>query len=350
MNAFDPKYESQLDNDGEVTGSPVALRDACEFFLDCISGLDRPQKTLSCKWLYDDTGSTLFEAICATPEYYLARAETALLAEALPDLAARLDKPTALIEFGSGASRKTRLFLDAALTVRTYVPIDISAHELARSSRAIERDYASIEVEPVCADFTGPLRLGAEIMALERIGFFPGSTLGNFDTAAAAAFLASAGELFGHGGRLLLGVDLRKDERTLLAAYDDAAGVTAAFNRNVLTRINRELGADIDVGAFEHRATWNAAESRIEMHLVSRREQRFRIGHRRFTLAAGETIHTENSRKFTLAGLEALTAEAGWRVEDRWLSGDPAYALVLLSDFSAPPADAPVAEYIEEFA
>ena len=300
------------------------------FLADCLHGLAQLQKALPCKWLYDDVGSALFERICTTPEYYPSRTEMALLADAAPWLGEALSPGTVLIEYGSGASRKTRVLLDAAPAITVYMPIDISAAELARASRAIAANYPNVAVRPLLGDFTKALDPDPAWVSRDQIGFFPGSTLGNFTPVDATAFLARARDLLGAGNRLLLGVDVAKDAKTLLAAYDDAGGVTAAFNLNLLTRMNRELGCDIDPSAFAHRAVWNGERSRIEMHLVSRRRQSIAIDGHRFVIGQGETIHTENSHKLKRDVLNSLFVEAGWRVERRWTSEAPSYDLVLL--------------------
>ena len=300
------------------------------FRADCIAGLSAEPKTLPCKWLYDPEGSRLFEAICRVPEYYPSRTEAALLARAAPDIAAGLMPGTALVEYGSGASRKTRLLLDAAPTITTYVPIDICHDELAQSCATVATAYPGLRVMPVLSDFTRPLILDPALDRSPRMGFFPGSTLGNFAPDDAADFLRLARATLGAHARFLLGVDLRKDERTLVAAYDDAGGVTAAFNLNLLTRINRELGCSIDLDAFEHRAVWNEDASRVEMHLASTIDQQITISGRKFSMVAGETIHTENCHKFTLVGLSALAERSGWTVRNVWIEELPAYALLML--------------------
>lgn len=309
-------------------GTPISAIDA--FRADCLHGLVQAQKTIPCKWLYDERGSALFEQICTTPEYYPSRTEMALLAEAAPWLAQRLALNTELVEFGSGASRKTRILLDAAASIARYVPIDISGRELERACAKISADYPRISVCPLLGDFTEPSVLGRSTAGVARLGFFPGSTLGNFTRAEAVGFLRNARSLLGEGNRLLLGVDLAKDERTLLAAYDDMAGVTAAFNLNLIHRMNRELGCAIDPSAFRHRALWNGSLSRIEMHLVSLRRQTIEIGEASFLVAEGETIHTENSHKHSRSELGAMFGEARWTVERRWSSEAPNYDLTLL--------------------
>ncbi|HLK26174.1 MAG TPA: L-histidine N(alpha)-methyltransferase, partial [Caulobacteraceae bacterium] len=300
------------------------------FLADVVEGLSASPKRLPPKYFYDERGSALFEAICALPEYYLTRTETALLRDAAPEIARYISPDAALVEFGSGASTKTRLLLDAAPHIAVYVPMDISTEALAGAAAAIRSDYPNLIVEPFLADFTQAFDLPKLARERPRTGFFPGSTIGNFAPDEAVAFLRTARAHLGEDSQFIVGVDLVKDERVLVAAYDDARGVTAYFNLNVLGRINRELGGDIDIAAFGHRAIWNAAESRIEMHLVSRVDQMFRVGDHNFSMTAGETIHSENSHKFTIEGFAALAERAGWRVGAQWLSPDPAFAVFLL--------------------
>jgi dimethylhistidine N-methyltransferase len=303
---------------------------ASRFLDDVLQGLSLPQKALSPKYFYDAEGSRLFEAICELAEYYPTRTEIGLLRGAASDVAELIAPETALVEFGSGASVKTRVLLDAAPQLSAYAPIDISREALDAAAQSIARDYPKLTVAPLAEDFTTALRLPVEIAGRPVLGFFPGSTLGNFSPEEARGFLTRAHRLLGEGARFLVGVDLVKPERELVAAYDDALGVTAAFNKNVLARINRELGGDFDLDGFVHRARWNAAESRVEMHLESLRDQDVVVGGRRFTFAAGETFHTENSYKFTLEGLSRLAGSAGWRLERVWASAHPAFAVVLL--------------------
>jgi dimethylhistidine N-methyltransferase len=308
---------------------PIAACDE-HFRDDVIEGLSASPKRLSSKYFYDERGSALFEAICELPEYYPTRTETALLAEAAPQVAAYISDNAALIEFGSGASTKTRLLLDAAPQVGVYIPMDISPDALAQAQAALRADYPNLEVAPLLADFTKPIALPAVADGRPRTGFFPGSTIGNFPPKEAVEFLKVARQLLGEGAQFIVGADLVKDERVLVAAYDDAQGVTAHFNLNLLARINRELDGDIDLAGFGHRAIWNAEESRMEMHLVSRADQSFNVAGQRFSMRAGETIHSENSYKFTLAGFAKLAARAGWRVGAQWVSPDPAFAVFLL--------------------
>jgi dimethylhistidine N-methyltransferase len=247
-----------------------------------------------------------------------------------PDWADRFGAGAVLVEFGSGASEKTRIVLDAAKDLSAYVPIDISPDALEVAARRIAAAYPRLTVTPVVGDFLALEALPPGVGPGRRVGFFPGSTIGNLDPDQAAAFLKSAHGLLGPDALFVLGVDLVKDPATLIAAYDDAQGVTAAFNRNLLVRANRELGADFEVDAFAHQAVWNAAESRMEMHLEAARDMAVRLGGRRIGFARGETIHTENSRKFTEGSVRDLAARAGWRLTDFRTGPAPSVALALL--------------------
>jgi dimethylhistidine N-methyltransferase len=303
---------------------------ASGFREDVLEGFSLPQKALSPKYFYDAEGSRLFEAITELAEYYPTRTEIGLLRGAAAEIAAQFPPGAALVEFGSGASVKTRILLDAAPQLGAYVPVDISPEALDEAARAIRGDYPGLMVAPLAEDFTTALSLPAEIAGRPVVGFFPGSTIGNFAPTEAKEFLVRARRLLGEGAQFLVGADLVKPEETLVAAYDDALGVTAAFNKNLLARINRELGGDFDLDAFAHRARWNPRESRIEMHLESLRDQEVEVAGRLFHFAAGETLHTENSYKFTVEGLARLAEAAGWRLERRWTSAHPAFAVVLL--------------------
>jgi dimethylhistidine N-methyltransferase len=300
------------------------------FRADVLKGLSKPQKAVPPKYFYDAEGSRLFEAITALAEYYPTRTEIGLLKTIAPEIGRMISPGAALVEFGSGASVKTRLLLDAAPQLAVYAPIDISRAALDEAAAAIRRDYPKLTVAPLMDDFTRALQLPPAAHGRPVTGFFPGSTIGNFAPEEARDFLKAARRLLGEGARFLVGIDVVKDEKTLIAAYDDALGVTAAFNKNLLARINRELGGDFDLDAFAHRALWNAQESRIEMHLESRKAQAVRVADRVFRFAKGETIHTENSAKFTVPRFAALAAEAGWRLEESWQSAEPAFAVVSL--------------------
>jgi dimethylhistidine N-methyltransferase len=301
------------------------------FFADVVAGLSLPQKAIPPKYFYDERGSELFDAICDEPEYYPTRTETALLSRIAPELAGRLAGFDHLVEYGSGASKKTRIVLDALKRLKSYVPIDVSEAFLLAVAERLATDYPGLHVLPVVGDFTGELRLPARVMRGGRIGFFPGSTIGNLGPEGGLDFLKRARTLLDSNAAFLLGADLVKDEDMLRAAYNDRAGVTARFNLNLLSRINRELGGDFDECAFHHHALWNADESRIEMHLVSDATQTVSINGHKFRFRSGETIHTENSYKFTPVGLGALADAAGWKVDTIWTDQDFPFAVALFS-------------------
>ncbi|MBI1328634.1 MAG: L-histidine N(alpha)-methyltransferase [Alphaproteobacteria bacterium] len=297
---------------------------------DVWSGLAKPQKALSAKYFYDAEGSRLFEEITSLPEYYPTRTETALLKDIVSDLADAIAPGTALVEFGSGSSTKTRILLDNIAAIDAYVPLDINLGMAEAAAREFREAYPSLEIVPLGADFMREVALPVSLIERPLLGFFPGSTIGNLEKDDAVLFLRRARETLGDGGKLLIGIDLVKDVNTLLSAYDDSQGVTAAFNKNVLARINRELGGDFDLDAFAHLAVWNAEGSRIEMHLVSLKAQTVTVSGRSFEFAEGETIHTENSHKYTIARFTEMAALAGWRIERRWTSEAPEFAVLLL--------------------
>ena len=319
-----------MDTTVQVIDSPDRLK---SFRDDVFEGLSREQKELPCKYFYDNRGSELFNTICGLDEYYPTRTETALLQAHGREMADLIGPGVCLIEFGCGSLLKTRLLLDALRSPAAFVPIDISADHLLQSAAALAADYPNLEVLPVVADFTRPVKLPdkARKASENRIGFFPGSTIGNFDHAGAADFLATVADMVGSGGALLIGVDLKKDEDILVRAYDDAQGVTAAFNRNVLERINRELGGCFDIETFRHRALYNGAEGRIEMHLVSEKDQTVTVHDRDFTFTKGETIHTENSCKYHVEEFSSLAAGAGFRSARTWVDGDGLFSLHYLT-------------------
>jgi dimethylhistidine N-methyltransferase len=291
-----------------------------EFRADVLRGLGAPQKNLPPKYFYDATGSELFERITRLDEYYLTRTELAIMERYAQEMAELLGPRCLLIEYGSGSSTKTRLLLDRLRDAAGYMPVDIAAAQLRRSARAIARDYPGLEVLPVFADFTRPFRVPTPHLApTRRAVYFPGSTIGNLTPDEAVPLLRQTASLCGSEGALLLGADLSKDPRVIEAAYNDRLGVTAAFNRNLLVRINRELGADFDPDQFAHRAFYNAAEGRIEMHLVSLRDQHVRVGATEFRFTAGETIHTENSYKYSASGLQALARAGGFESRRVWI-------------------------------
>ena len=319
-----------MDTTVQVIDSPDRLK---SFRDDVFEGLSREQKELPCKYFYDDRGSELFNTICGLDEYYPTRTETALLQAHGREMADLIGPGVCLIEFGCGSLLKTRLLLDALRSPAAFVPIDISADHLLQSAAALAADYPNLEVLPVVADFTRPVKLPdkARKASENRIGFFPGSPIGNFDHAGAADFLATVADMVGGGGALLIGVDLKKDEDILVRAYDDAQGVTAAFNRNVLERINRELGGCFDIETFRHRALYNGAEGRIEMHLVSEKDQTVTVHDRDFTFTEGETIHTEDSYKYHVEEFSSFAAGAGFRSARTWVDGDGLFSLHYLT-------------------
>jgi dimethylhistidine N-methyltransferase len=302
-----------------------------EFAAHVIAGLSRPQKALSPKYFYDAEGSRLFEEICRIEEYPLTRTETALLREIAPQLAQSIRADSVLVEFGSGASEKTRLLLDAAPQISTYIPIDISQSALDAAANRIAAAYPQVEVVPIVADYTREFRLPDNARGRPIVGFFPGSTIGNFTHAEALEFMRRLADALGAAPRLILGVDLVKDPRVLVRAYDDAAGVTARFNKNLLIRINRELGGNFDVNAFQHLALWNPDLQRIEMHLVSTVDQIVQAAGHSFAFKAGERLHTENSHKFTLESVTSLAAAAGWRLARHWTSAEQPFAILELT-------------------
>ncbi|MAF95179.1 MAG: L-histidine N(alpha)-methyltransferase [Rhodospirillaceae bacterium] len=318
----------------DATVRVIDLPDRLKSFRDDVfEGLSREQKELPCKYFYDDRGSELFNTICGLDEYYPTRTETALLRAHGNEMADLIGPGVCLIEFGCGSLLKTRLLLDALRSPAAFVPIDISAGPLMLSAAALAADYPDLDVLPLVADFTRPVPLPDQVRKARenRIGFFPGSTIGNFDHAGAADFLATVADMVGGGGALLIGVDLKKDEDILVRAYDDAQGVTAAFNLNVLERINRELGGGFDTTAFRHRALYNGAEGRIEMHLVSMKDQTVTVHGRDFTFREGETIHTENSYKYHVEEFPRLAAGAGFRAARTWVDGDGLFSLHYLT-------------------
>ena len=284
---------------------------------DVIGDLSRQPKRLSPKYFYDAAGSELFEQITLLPEYYPTRTELSILRDRGSAIAAIVPKSAALVEFGAGATTKARLLLKQC-AFGAYVPVDISGDFLEAQADALRKDFPDLGVYPVTADFTAPFALPEAVAAMPKVGFFPGSTLGNFEPHEACGFLRSAREILGQGAQMVIGVDLEKDERVLYRAYNDTAGVTGRFNLNVLHRINRELGGNFDLSAFTHRAIYNRERHRIEMHLISRKAQAVRVLGRSFSFRAGESIHTENSYKYSLERFTALAQGSGWTPRECW--------------------------------
>jgi len=312
-----------------MMAQPLLVQDQTEAFADAVrTGLSQTQKIIPARFFYDSTGSELFEAITDLPEYYPTRAEIEILGARAETVAAAIGPGRAVIEFGSGSSAKTPLLL-RAIAPSAYVPVDISAAFLHASAAALAQGFLGLPVWPVAADFTRPFRLPASIAGAPRLGFFPGSTLGNLAPMAAIDLLRSFGATLGEESWLLIGLDLAKDRETLEAAYDDAQGVTAAFNLNLLHRINRELGGTITIEDFKHRAVWNEALGRIEMHLVAVRDTVFDAAGAPFSLAAGEHIHTENSYKWTRPEARLMARASGWTPVQDWTDSAARFALHL---------------------
>jgi dimethylhistidine N-methyltransferase len=295
--------------------------DQARFLADVLAGLHTTPKRIPPKYFYDGNGSRLFETITTLPEYYPTRTELRILEDNAAAIAQGIPKGAALVEFGSGSSTKTRILLRAA-PVDLYVPVDISAQFLTAEAERLRREFPKLVVAPVVADFTQPFELPPAAAAHPHAGFFPGSTIGNFEPHEACTFLSRIARVLGPGAVLIVGVDLVKDPDILNAAYDDAAGITARFNRNLLERMNRELGANFDLHAFEHHAFYNRERHRIEMHLASLKRQKIRLAGETIEFRKGETIHTENSYKYTLASFAALARGAGWHRRAVWTDRD----------------------------
>ena len=301
--------------DDEVVTAPVIDN---EFGRALRAGLRAMPKQISPKFFYDERGSQLFDQICELPEYYPTRTEFSILEHNAAAIAEQIGPRAEIIEFGAGSLTKVRVLLDALDAPQRFLPIDISGDHLESAADELRLDFPDLDVEAIAGDYTRSLELPDRAAnAGRRVGFFPGSTIGNFTPEEALAFLKRAARLL-HGGGLLIGVDLVKSPTILHAAYNDAQGVTAAFNMNLLRRANRELGTDFDLDGFEHYAFYNPTLRRIEMHLVSRRDQTVQLGEERFEFREGETMHTESSHKFTNHGLARLAAEAGFGAGKCW--------------------------------
>jgi dimethylhistidine N-methyltransferase len=315
-----------------LNGEPFAFHDLApgeESFRDAVlNGFGQGRKSIPCKFLYDARGSALFEEICRLPEYYPTRTEIAILAENAGDIAAEMGAHSRLIEFGSGGSHKARLLLDALDRPAAYVPVDISRQHLREAAAGIAADFPLLPVVAVCADYTAAFRLPPlPGPSGKRVGFFPGSTIGNFEPSAAERFLANCARILGSSGEMMIGVDLKKDPVILDAAYNDRAGVTAAFNLNLLVRVNRELDGDLDIVRFAHLAFYNSREGRVEIYIESLADQEARIAGKRFQFSTGELIHTEYSYKYAVPEFRALAAKAGFRPIDTWTDPNNLFSL-----------------------
>ncbi len=298
------------------------------FRADVIAGLSQAQKALPARWLYDDAGSQLFEDITQIPEYYPTRAETQILGNRADEFASDIGSGRAVVEFGSGSSVKTPLLL-SAIDPAAYVPLDISGDFLRAAAADLSAKFLGLPVYPVEADFMRTVALPDAVKDMPKLGFFPGSTIGNMVARTAVDLLRTMRETLGEGSKLLIGMDLIKDKDVLVAAYDDAGGVTAEFNLNLARRINRELDGDIPVDALEHVALWNDDHARIEMHLRAKHALQFTVSGEIFSMAAGETIHTENSHKFTRRTSATLLLAGGWTPVKRWLDDEGRFSLIL---------------------
>lgn len=301
------------------------------FLADVVEGLGRRPKALPSKYFYDKRGSELFDRICTLDEYYPTRTETALLHAHAAEIAGLCGRGTTLVELGSGSSVKVRALLDALDEPAAYRPVDISREHLLLSAARLASDYPGLRVEPIVADYVEGFALPADTPPGRTLAFFPGSTVGNFTPEEAQEFLRRLGRRIGTGGRLLIGVDLKKPRHVLEAAYDDALGVTAAFNLNLLARINRELDGTFDLDRFAHRAFYDAGKGRIEMHLESLDDQTAMVAGVPFHFARGETIHTEVSYKYSVAGFQRLAAGAGWRCVRTWCDAEGLFSIHLLT-------------------
>ena len=316
-----------------MTAEPVNFYDAhpgvADLRREVLAGLGARPRALSPKFFYDERGSELFDRICDLPEYYQTRTEMAILRSALRDLVGLIGAECLLVELGSGASKKVRLLLEE-LRPSGYVGVDISKEFLLSSTRTLASDYPWLEVHAACVDFSRGLQIPQCDPAAHKVAFFPGSSIGNFDPDDAVHLMRDVAELVGEGGHLLVGVDLKKPVSLLNAAYNDAAGVTAAFNLNLLERIRAELDSDVEPSSFDHYAFYNPLPGRVEMHLISRIDQVVNIEGRAFEFAAGEGIHTENSYKYTVREFGALAARAGFRQQAVWTDDQDLFSVQLL--------------------
>ena len=298
-----------------------------EFAEAVLDGLAQDQKTIPCRFLYDARGSELFEQITGLDEYYPTRTEIALLERIGPELAELAGPGLAVVEFGSGSSRKTHILIDHLDDIAAYVPIDISDDALSEAAERLVQRHPDLTVLPVHGDFSSDIQLPKSVRLTPKLGFFPGSTIGNLNRTDALAFLKDTARLVGHHGALLIGVDLKKSLDLLLPAYNDENGVTAEFNLNLLHRINRELDGDIDVARFAHQAVYNAHAGRIEIYIVSLADQDITVCGQRIALAAGERIHTENSHKYSVEEFQALATEAGWQPAQVWTDPEQLFSI-----------------------
>ncbi len=333
LKRFDRHEEFEPEPAGGRKGRPAFLVDSHpprdQFQADVLNGLSLPQKAIPPKYFYDAKGSDLFERICETEEYYVTRTELGLLDEIGPKVAERIGVGATVVEFGSGAEDKIRRLLPALFDPYAYVAIDISLEPLTRSVETLAADFQDLKVGGICADFQTPIDLPEEAMSDEgrRLAFFPGSTIGNMEREYALPFLKTIRGMLSRDDGFVIGVDLKKERDTLEAAYNDAEGVTAAFNLNIIDRMNRELGGTLDVSKFGHVAYYNDEMDRIEMHLESLELQKFIVAGREFRMARGETIHTENSHKYSIGQFGTLAGEAGFRHSEVWTDANDLFSI-----------------------
>lgn len=323
------RFSHKKDGDYQPSARFVDLHPGTESFRDAVvKGLGASPKSLPSKFFYDERGSRLFDQICQLEEYYPTRTEMALMVGLAPELRTLVPEDAELVEFGSGSSRKVRILLDGVTTFAAYLSIDISGDYLKEMTSALAADYPALDVMAVCADYTQPIDLAHwESCPRPRVGFFPGSTIGNLNPEDAIEFLKNARRILGSGGSFIIGADLKKDVGLLEAAYNDAQGVTAEFNLNLLRRINNELGGDFNLDGFRHSAHYDAEYGRIEMHLVSERDQTVRVNGDAFEFRVGEAIHTENSHKYTIAEFQEIATAAGFTARKAWTDEDELFSI-----------------------
>ncbi len=323
-------------NDDTDSESSLKLLDyeptADDFLEEALAGLRKSQKTLPCKFFYDERGSKLFDRICELDEYYVTRTEIGIMNKYAGEMAEAIGPDSLIVEYGSGSATKTRILLEHLQSPAGCVLVDISREHLLRVASGMAGEFPEVEILPVCANFTEPFELPeTKKNAARAVGYFPGSTIGNFVPEEAKRLLGNIAEVCGEGGGLLIGADLKKDVQLLEAAYDDSAGVTAAFNLNLLTRMNRELDADFEVDRFRFRSFYNEEKGRVESYLVSGSAQTVHVGGEEFRFEKDETIHTENSHKYSHDDFAALAAETGFRVENVWMDENRMFSVQFLS-------------------
>lgn len=319
--------QADIDANAFTSGIEDQGIERADFERAVLEGLGRDQKELPCRFLYDARGSDLFEQITELDEYYPTRTEAKILERIAPEIAAATPAGAMLVEFGSGSSTKTEILLEALDKLKAYVAIDVSESALLEARERIHKRFPDLRIDTVVADFAGHVPMPADYPGSAALGFFPGSTIGNLSRDGAEELLRHFGSILGKEARFIVGIDLKKDLDRLLPAYDDARGVTAAFNLNILRRINRELDGDFDIGGFHHEARWNEADSRVEMHLVSDRAQSASVAGQAFAFAAGETIHTENSHKYSIEGFRQLAVAAGWTPRQVWTDDNSLFSV-----------------------